>query len=92
MSAPRTSAPNSVLTGMSDPTVHSFLQCRYPTTFLPGKSRKTNDLQSRITGSLVSEALLWRLLIASAIGPAFWAKKRSNEGELSDRSRQLGGF
>jgi hypothetical protein len=36
---------------------------------------------------------LWRLLVASAIRPAFWAEERTDEGKLVKyESRQLGGF
>ena len=36
---------------------------------------------------------LWRFLVTSAVGPAFWAEERTDEGELvNSESRQLGGF
>ena len=39
------------------------------------------------------EGQLWRLLITPAVGPAFWAEERTDEGKLLNlESRQLGGF
>src|SRR5579862_6935415 len=96
-SAHRVSAPNLILVGTLDPygapcpssisVPRDIPQPSYPA------SRKTVDLRTRTVGlfSADSKTQLWRLLVASAVDPEFWAKKRSDEGELSDRSRQLGG-
>jgi hypothetical protein len=42
---------------------------------------------------LFSKDQLWRLLVASAVGPGSWTEEGTNEGKLVKyESRQLGGF